>query len=68
MDDEFDLLGLDDEEDDFPEDEDVGVIGDDEPGSSFLGMSPMERMFLSIFLFMNVAVLGVALLMATNRI
>jgi hypothetical protein len=34
----------------------------------FLGMSAVERMFLSIFLFMNVVVLGLALLLATNRI
>ena len=67
MDDEFDLLGIDDEEDFFAEEEEE-VGKDDTPGAPFLGMSPMERMFLSIFLFMNVAVLGVALLMATNRI
>ncbi|MDX1994431.1 MAG: hypothetical protein SF029_18760 [bacterium] len=34
----------------------------------FLGMTPIERMFISIFLFMNVAVLGLALLLATGRI
>jgi hypothetical protein len=34
----------------------------------FLGMTAVERMFLSIFLFMNVAVLGVALLLATGRL
>lgn len=34
----------------------------------FLGMTAVERMFLSIFLFMNVAVLGIALLLATNRL
>lgn len=34
----------------------------------FLGMTPVERMFISMFLFMNVAVLGVALLLATGRI
>ena len=34
----------------------------------FLGMSAVERMFLSIFLFMNVCVLGLALLLATNRL
>jgi len=36
--------------------------------SKFLGMSAVERMFLSIFLFMNVCVLGLALLLATRRI
>jgi hypothetical protein len=34
----------------------------------FLGMTAVERMFLSIFLFMNVSVLGLALLLATKRI
>jgi hypothetical protein len=32
------------------------------------GMTAVERMFLSIFLFMNVFVLGMALLLATKRI
>jgi hypothetical protein len=36
--------------------------------SKFLGMTAVERMFLSIFLFMNVVVLGLALLLATHRI
>lgn len=53
---------FDDAEDDF---DDVVVEG----GSTlFLGMTPVERMFLSIFLFMNVTVLGLALLLATGRI
>ncbi len=34
----------------------------------FLGMTAVERMFLSIFLFMNVVVLGLAFLLATQRI
>ena len=34
----------------------------------FLGMTAVERMFLSIFLFMNVCVLGVALLLVTGRL
>jgi hypothetical protein len=34
----------------------------------FLGMTPIERMFISMFLFMNVAVLGIAILLATGRI
>ena len=34
----------------------------------FLGMTAVERMFLSIFFFMNVVVLGLALLIATQRI
>ncbi|MBK8026487.1 MAG: hypothetical protein IPK19_35145 [Chloroflexi bacterium] len=34
----------------------------------FLGMTAVERMFLSIFMFMNVLVIGVALLLATGRL
>jgi len=34
----------------------------------FLGMTAVERMFISIFLFMNVTVLGLAFLLATGRI
>ncbi len=33
----------------------------------FLGMTPVERMFLSMFLFLNVAILGIALLVVTGR-
>ena len=58
-------------------DDELGAIDDDDDydveraganGSSlFLGMTPVERMFISIFLFLNVAVLGIALLLATGR-
>jgi hypothetical protein len=34
----------------------------------FLGMTAVERMFLSIFFFMNVVVLGLAFLVATGRV
>ncbi len=34
----------------------------------FLGMTAVERMFLSLFLFMNVCVLGLAILLATKRL
>jgi hypothetical protein len=34
----------------------------------FLGMSAIERMFLTLFLFMNILVIGVALLLATGRL
>ena len=53
------------------EDEDDFVAADARDaggGTLFLGMTPVERMFISIFLFLNVAVLGVALLLATGRI
>jgi hypothetical protein len=73
MSDEFDLRSFTEDEEAFPfdeEDEDDFSVGEvsEAGGSLFLGMTPVERMFLSIFLFMNVAILGVALLLATNRI
>jgi hypothetical protein len=34
----------------------------------FLGMTAVERMFLAIFFFMNILVIGVALLLATGRL
>ena len=34
----------------------------------FLGLRPVERMMLSIFLFMNVCVIMLALLLATGRL
>jgi hypothetical protein len=34
----------------------------------FLGLSPVERMFLMIFFFMNVVVIGLVLLLATGRL
>jgi hypothetical protein len=51
------------EEDTFLEDRSVAATD-----SKFLGMTAVERMFLSIFLFMNVVILGLALLLATRRI
>lgn len=52
------------------EDEDEEFVAEpSESGTTlFLGMTPMERMFISMFLFMNVAILGIALLLATGRI
>ena len=59
--DEFEEL---DEEDLFTPRED-----DDEVSKRlFLGMTAVERMFLSMFLFMNVVVLGLAFLVVTGRI
>lgn len=34
----------------------------------FLGLRPVERMFLMIFFFMNVVVIGLVLLLATGRL
>jgi hypothetical protein len=58
-------------------DDDLGLVEDDDDfeadrsatnaNTLFLGMTPVERMFISIFLFLNVAVLGIALLLATGR-
>lgn len=56
-------IDFDAEEDTFLEDR-SGIHSE----SKFLGMTAVERMFLSIFLFMNVVVLGLALLLATRRI
>lgn len=53
-------------EDDFDFDN-TAVLGN-EGNTLFLGMTAVERMFISMFLFMNVAVLGLALLLATGRI
>jgi hypothetical protein len=51
------------------EPEEIGIIDEIAPEERLiLGMTPVERMFISIFLFMNVAVLGIALLLATNRL
>ncbi len=34
----------------------------------FLGMTAVERMFLAIFIFLNVVVIGLALLVFTGRL
>lgn len=53
-DDEFEL-------DDLP----VESKGEKRP---FLGLRPVERMFLMIFFFMNIVVIGIVLLLATGRL
>ncbi len=63
FDDAAEPIDFEGEEDTFFEDRSVV-----QSESRFLGMSAVERMFLSIFLFMNVVVLGLALLLATRRI
>ena len=59
----------DDFEDQEEEDDGFTFVEDDEEVSKrlFLGMTAVERMFLSIFLFMNVVVLGLAFLIVTGR-
>lgn len=56
---------------DFEDDDNVIDTGEDREERVqrlFLGMTAVERMFLSIFFFMNVCVLGLAMLLATKRI
>jgi hypothetical protein len=55
---------------DFEDDDGDDFLVDDRRKSDtlFLGMTAVERMFLSFFFFMNVAVLGLAFLLATGRI
>ena len=62
---------------DFEDDDgdDLGLDFGDEDESSkkrskrgFLGMTPTERMVLAVMFFLNVAVLGIALLVVTGRI
>lgn len=62
-DDSFDF-DFDNEENVLPSEDDV----EQQVQRLFLGMTAVERMFISIFLFMNVAVLGLAFLLATHRI
>lgn len=55
---------------DFDDDSSFDVADDSEPTSErlFMGMTAVERMFISIFFFMNVVILGLAFLLATKRI
>lgn len=64
--------GTEDDSLDFDfENEDNVITSDDREQKVerlFLGMTAVERMFISIFLFMNVCVLGLAFLLATHRL
>lgn len=55
-------------EEEEEEDEVVAVDPDDTGGRSFLGLSPVERMLLSILMFMLVTAIGVLLLLVTGRL
>lgn len=60
-------------DDEFGFEDDFGAAIDDSPSGGggrrrFMGMTAVERMFLSIFLFLNVLVIGFALLLATGRL
>lgn len=60
-----------DDFDEIEEDSEFDRIREDDEEVSqrlFLGMTAVERMFLSIFLFMNVVVFGLAFLFVTGRI
>lgn len=48
--------------------ENVFVPSEGSTDKKFLGMTAVERMFLSLFFFMNVLIIGLALLLATGRI
>lgn len=52
------------EDDDFDDFDETGVSGD----GRILGMNAGERAFLSVMVFLNVAVLGIGALMATGRL
>jgi hypothetical protein len=58
-----------DDFDDQEDDDSFNFVEDDDEVSKrlFLGMTAVERMFLSLFLFMNVVVLGLAFLIVTGR-
>lgn len=59
------------DDDSFDFEEDVSLESDepeDRHERLFLGMTAVERMFIAIFLFLNVVVLGLAFLLATGRI
>ncbi|MFQ3566476.1 MAG: hypothetical protein SNJ59_05710 [Aggregatilineales bacterium] len=53
---------------DIEDDDAFAFVEDSRPERNFLGMTAVERMFLSIFFFMNVLVIGLALLIATGRL
>ncbi|MFN8528187.1 MAG: hypothetical protein U0670_06220 [Anaerolineae bacterium] len=61
-------MGFDDEPeqthvtDEFPE------ADGDQPEQRFLGMTAVERMFVSMFTFLCVLVIGAALLLVTGRL
>mgnify|MGYP000381771265 CR=1 FL=1 len=48
--------------------DEFSAIQQEKPKRRFLGMTAVERMFLVIFLFINVLVIGAALLLLTGRL
>ncbi|MDZ4766999.1 MAG: hypothetical protein SGI73_20870 [Chloroflexota bacterium] len=55
-------------EDDYDNDDDDFGDAPAREERLFLGMTAVERMFLSIFFFMNIVVLGIAVLLLTGRL
>lgn len=57
-----------DQPDEFEADDEFNFADLPQRAPRFLGMTAIERMFLALFFFMNVLVIGVALLLATGRL
>jgi hypothetical protein len=70
MSDDLDALRRfgDDDEFDFDEDSAGFIDAPAREPKRILGMTAVERMFISIFLFLNILVVGIGLLLATGRI
>jgi hypothetical protein len=51
-----------------PDEPTYAYVETNAPPQKFLGMTAVERMFLALFFFMNVLVIGLALLLATGRL
>lgn len=60
--------GRSDDDDEPDTADDLPVFDQRRARKRFLGMTAVERMFLAIFLFLNVLIIGVALLLATGRL
>jgi hypothetical protein len=52
----------------FENDRDIAITETRGEPKRFLGMTAVERMFIAVFLFLNVIVAGLALLLATGRL
>ncbi len=69
---EVDFDEFEEEGDSFEDFDFEGQVLEEDGGSAtekrFLGMTAVERMFIAVFLFLNVTVIGLALLIATGRI
>ena len=57
-------------EDDFSDFDFEGSVIEESAGPKrgFMGMSAAERMLISLFLFLNVTIIGMAILVASGRI